>query len=179
MLAGRILAGGLLLVLGRRLFWFYVAVLGFAAGLTLASRVFHVQPEWMQLVIGIMFGIVGAILAFFFQEIAIVVAGFLAGASIALTLMAGLTGNPNAGGEVVTWVAFILGGVAGAALAAMLFDWALIILSSLAGALLITEGLQQTGPIGWLIAGGLFILGIIIQVNLERPPQPEHKSSTA
>src|SRR5258706_1200591 len=106
MLAGRILAGGLLLVLGRRLFWFYVAVLGFAAGLTLASRVFHVQPEWMQLVIGIMFGIVGAILAFFFQEIAIVVAGFLAGASIPLTLMGGLTRHPQPGCQGGTSVAF-------------------------------------------------------------------------
>ncbi len=179
MLAGRILAGGLLLVLGRKLFWFYVALLGFAAGLTLASRVFHVQPEWMQLVIGLTFGIVGAILAYFFQEIAIVVAGFLAGASITLSLMASLTGNPNPGGDVVTWVAFILGGIAGATLAAMLFDWALIILSSLAGALLITEGLRQTGPISWLIAGGLFILGVIIQASLDRPPRSEQSSSTA
>ena len=56
----RILAGGLLLVLGRKLFWLYVALLGFAAGLTVASQLFHIQQEWLQLVIGIAFGIVGA-----------------------------------------------------------------------------------------------------------------------
>jgi hypothetical protein len=86
MLIGRILAGALLLVLGRKLFWLFVAVVGFATGLMLATRFFQTQPEWLQLLIGIGFGLVGALLAYFFQEIAIAVAGFLAGGYIALSL---------------------------------------------------------------------------------------------
>jgi len=174
MLPVKVLAGGLLLVLGRKLFWLYIAILGFVVGLMVASRLFQVQQEWLQLVIGIVFGIVGALLATFFQRFAIAVAGFLGGAYIATSLAASLGQN----GVALTWVLFFVGGFIGAILMAMLFDWALIILSSLAGALLVIEGLHLTGPIGWLIAGGLFILGLVIQAKLERPPRPARKNST-
>jgi hypothetical protein len=174
MLVIKVLAGVLLLVLGRKLFWLYIAVLGFVAGLTVASSLFQVQQVWLQLVIGIAFGIIGALLAYFFQYGAIAVAGFLGGAYIAISLATGL----GQSGAALTWVLFFVGGIIGAILMVMLFDWALIILSSLAGALLVTEGLHLTGPIGWLIAGGLLILGIVIQANLERPPRPARKNST-
>lgn len=178
MLIGRIVAGGLLLVLGRKLFWLFVAVVGFAIGLAFAERLFSAQPEWVQLVIGIVFGIVGAILAHFFQEIAIAVGGFLAGAYIALTLYASLSGAPAANGSGLGWILFFVGGIIGAVVAFMLFDWALIILSSLSGALLITEGFNLAGPMGWLAVIGLFILGVIIQANLERPPRRQTRSSS-
>ena len=174
MLPLKVLAGGLLLVLGRKLFWLYIAILGFVVGLMVASRLFQVQQEWLQLVIGIAFGIVGALLATFFQRFAIAAAGFLGGAYIATSLAASLGQN----GAALTWVLFFVGGFIGAILMAMLFDWALIILSSLAGALLVIEGFNLTGPIGWLIAIGLFILGIVIQTRLERPPRPERKNSS-
>jgi len=179
MFAGQIITGGLLLVLGRKLFWLYVALLGFAAGLTLASRVFNVQPEWLQLVIGIVFGIIGAILAYFFQEIAVALAGFLAGAAIAVALMSSITGAPAPTGDVTTWIVFFVGGVVGAILAVMLFDWALIILSSLVGALLVTQGLQQSGLIGWVITAVLFVVGVIIQASLEKPHWRHHTTTTA
>jgi hypothetical protein len=178
MFAGRILAGGLLLVLGRKLFWLYVAILGFVTGLTVASRLFNVQPEWLQLVIAIGFGILGAVLAYFFQEIAVAVAGFLVGAYVALTLVANFAGNAVQNGDTLNWVLFFAGGIIGAVLAVMLFDWALIILTSLAGALLVTEGLAITGTVGWLVAAGLFILGIIIQANLEQPPRHHTHTTT-
>ncbi len=171
MFAGRILAGGLLLVLGRKLFWLFVAILGFAAGLTVAARLFHVQPEWLQLVIAIAVGILGALLAYFLEKIAIAVSGFLGGAYIATSLAISLAGNMEPKGDVLSWVFFIVGGIVGAVLAVMLFDWALIILSSLAGALLVMEGLKLTGPVGWLIALGLFIVGIVIQSRINKPPR--------
>lgn len=177
MIPARIIAGGLLLVLGRKLFWFYVALLGFVAGLTVAGRLFHIQPEWVQIVIGIGFGVIGAVLAYFFQEIAIAVAGFLAGAYIAITLLTNLGGNPTPGNDALTWVVFLVGGIIGAALAFLLFDWALIVLTSLAGALLVVEGLSMTGLVSWLVVAGLFILGVIIQSSLERPPRQQTRST--
>jgi hypothetical protein len=178
MFIGRILAGSLLLVLGRKLFWLYVAILGFATGLSAASRLFNIEPEWLQLVVAIGFGIVGALLAYFFQTIAIAVAGFLAGAYLALSLATGITGTVPPNGDTLSWVLFFVGGIIGTVLAVMLFDWALIILTSLAGALLVTEGLAMTGTIGWLVTAGLFILGIIIQANLEQPPRHQTRSTT-
>lgn len=178
MFAGRILAGGLLLVLGRKLFWLFVAILGFAAGLTVAARLFHVQPEWLQLVTGLAVGILGALLAYFLEKVAIAVAGFLGGAYIATSLAISLAGNMGQQGDVLSWVFFIVGGIVGAVLAVMLFDWALIILSSLAGALLVMEGLKLTGPVGWLIALGLFIVGIVIQSRINGPPRRKNTTPT-
>ena len=177
MLAGRILAGALLLVLGRKLFWLFVALVGFATGLAVAARFFQTQPEWLQLLIGIGFGIIGAALAYFFQEIAIAVAGFLAGGYIALTLMGIIVGRTVPSNDTFTWVLFVVGGIIGAILAFMLFDWALIILSSFVGALLVIEGLQLAGAIGWLVAAVLFVLGVIIQSRLERPPRPQRRTT--
>lgn len=173
MFAGKILAGGLLLVLGRKLFWLYVALLGFATGLTVASRLFNVQPEWMQLVIGIGMGILGAALAYYFQEFAVAVAGFFGGAYVATGLLALFPYTPSPSGDVVTWILFIVGGVIGAILAIMLFDWALIILTSVAGALLMVEGLSLTAPWAGLIAIGLSMIGVIIQAGLQRLPQKQ------
>jgi hypothetical protein len=180
MFAGRILAGALLLVLGRKLFWLYVAILGFAAGLSVAARFFQAQPEWVQLVIGIVFGLVGAVLAYFFQGIAVAVAGFLAGAYVALSLVAGPSLNATADGDGLAWILFFVGGIIGAVLAIMLFDWALIILSSLTGAMMVTEGLNLAGdPFGWLLTAGLFVLGVIIQSRLERPARQQRTTTSA
>ncbi|MGC1378698.1 MAG: DUF4203 domain-containing protein, partial [Anaerolineales bacterium] len=137
MLIEQILAGGLLLVLGRKLFWLYLAILGFVTGLTISSGYFHVQPEWLQLVIGIGFGILGALLAYFFQGVAVIVAGFEGGGSIATSLLTVFAYTTARAGDALFLEVFIVGGVIGAVLALMFFDWALIILTSLAGALLI------------------------------------------
>ena len=174
MFVGRILAGGLLLVLGRKLFWLYVALLGFAAGVTAAQQLFHVEPEWMQLLIGIVLGILGALLAYFFQEIAIAVGGFFGGAYVATSLLSVFAYAPGQTNDVLTWTLFILGGIVGAILAVMLFDWALIILTSVAGALLVVEGLSLTTTWASVVTVVLAILGVVIQAGIQRlPPRRE------
>jgi hypothetical protein len=169
MLIERIVAGGLLLVLGRKLFWLYLAILGFVTGLTMSSRYFHVQPEWLQIVIGIGVGILGALLAYFFQGVAVLVAGFEGGGSIATSLLTVFAYNTNHTGDALFLGVFITGGVIGAILALVFFDWALIILTSLAGALLILDGLKLTMPGAWLMALALFIVGVVAQASIQRP----------
>lgn len=179
MFAGQILAGALLLVLGRKLFWLYVAVLGFATGLTVASRLFNVQPEWVQLLIGIGFGLFGALLAYFFQEVAVAVAGFMGGSYVATSLLASFGYNAGQAGDMLVWGLFIAGGIIGAVLAIMLFDWALILLTSLAGAMLVVEGLSMTLPGNWLIVVVLFAIGVIIQAGIEGLNPREDRATTA
>ncbi len=164
MLVGRVLAGGLLLVLGRKLFWLYVAVLGFAAGLTVASNLFHIQQEGLALLIGLACGLIGALLAYFFQHIAIGLAGFLAGAYITSSLMNFLGLHPG----LLGWLLFVVGGVIGAILMSVLFEWALIFLTSAVGTLLILEAFQVSGWIGWLAGIVLFVIGLVIQTSVER-----------
>lgn len=178
MFLGRILAGGLLLVIGRKLFWLYVGILGFVAGLTASERLFHVQPEWVQLLVGIALGIIGALLAYFFQEIAIAVAGFFAGAYLASSFSTMLAVNPGQTGDVLTWILFIVGGLLGAFLAVMVFDWALIVLTSVTGAMLVVEGLSIAAPWAFWSMVGLAVVGVIIQAGLEPPRYTHHREIT-
>jgi len=160
----RILIGILVLALGRRLFWLFVGVVGFAAGATLAARYFQVEPEWLILVIALAAGLVGALLAVFLQQVAIGLAGFVGGGYIALYLVNALgwaAGRPP-------WLPFVIGGIIGLVLMILLFDWALIVLSSLTGAGLIVEALQLRPAIEGLLFILLVIVGVVIQAGLLR-----------
>ena len=155
----RVVIGGLLLVLGRKLFWLFVAASGFAAGLAVATQLLHLQPEWVALLVGLAGGVLGALVAVFLQRLAVGVAGFLAGAYIAVSLATTL----GVTGTAVVWIVLIIGGILGAALIVGVFEWALIGLSSLAGAALIVEGLLLKPGTALLAGAVLFIVGVIIQ----------------
>ncbi len=158
-----LILGGILLILGRKFFWLFVGILGFLAGLNLATRLLAGRPEWVILLVAIVAGFIGAGLAIFFQRLAIALAGFLAGGYILVSLLAVL--GLDAGGALY-WVLYIIGGIIGAVLTTVLFDWALIVLSSIAGANLIVTALNLTPPAHafWLVL--LAIVGVIIQALL-------------
>ena len=160
----RIFAGIALLVAGRRLFWLFVGIIGFMAGVRIASHFFPGQPEWMILAMALAAGVLGALLALFLQWLAIGLAGFSVGAYIVLSLVH-LSGWRTNG---IDWVFLLIGGVLGTLFIIILFDWALIILSSLAGAGLITESLHIERGIGTLLFIGLFIVGVLLQSRLMR-----------
>jgi hypothetical protein len=160
----RILVGIALLILGRKLFWLFVAAAGFIAGFNIATRFFSGLNEWTALAIAVVAALIGAVLAIFVQKIAIAIAGFLMGGFFTFELLRGLAAVP----EPWSWVAYLVGGVIAAILVVALFDWALIILSSVAGALLITQGLTISPSMSPLLTLGLVIVGIIIQAALMR-----------
>jgi hypothetical protein len=150
--------GGALLVAGRKLFWLFVGAAGFVTGFQLTTRFFQ-GPEGVAIIVGLVVGALFAILAIFLQTIAIGIAGFLAGGYILQTLTAMLGFDTLA----LTWIIYIIGGIIGVLLVSFLFDWAIITLSSLAGASLVVEAfhLQHMGNgLTFLI---LFIAGVIIQ----------------
>ncbi len=158
----RLAIGAALIILGRKLFWLFVAAVGFAAGWAVASDLLHVQPEWLALVLALAAGALGALLAQFVQKLAIGLAGFLAGAFLAVSLatLLNLQATPFA------WLALVIGGVLGAVLLGVAFEWTLIGLSSLAGAMLVAGALDLTSTMHLLVLGGLFVLGVIIQSAL-------------
>jgi hypothetical protein len=162
----RLLIGGFLLLLGRKLFWLFVAAVGFAAGWAVATNLLHVQPDWVALVLAVVVGVVGALLAHFVSRVAIGLAGFLAGGFLTLSLVGLLDLQADWWG----WVAFIVGGILGALLLGAALDWALIGLSSLAGAFLIGEVLEDAVNLSstahLLVLVGLFVVGVIIQAAM-------------
>jgi len=156
-----LILGVALLVAGRNLFWLFVGAAGFVTGMQLATQ-FWQGPELLAIIIGLVVGVIFALLAIFLQSVAIGIAGFLAGGYI-LTVLAGMMGlNQGA----FSWIVYIIGGIIGVLLVIFLFDWAIITLSSLAGASLITQALLLPNGIGGVIFIALVIVGVVIQGSM-------------
>jgi hypothetical protein len=164
LLIPEILVGIFLLILGRKLFWLFVAGVGFFAATSFTSQLFGNQPEWFKLIIALATGIIGALLAIFLQRIAIGIAGFLAGGYLTISLLDIL------GVELarLAWLPLIVGGFVGALLVLLLFDWALIILSSLVGASLISQAIPLEPPLGAVLFIGSLCVGTVTQTGMMR-----------
>lgn len=157
-----IVAGIILLLFGRRLFWLFVALAGFLAGWTFAKENLDIHPESSLLLVAIVVGLISALVAIFLQKFAVALAGFLSGGYLALSLALAL-GYKSAG-----TIVFIFGGVIGGLLFWAVFDWALIVLASLMGALLITQAFQNHQLNNAFLLGifiGSFVIGVVIQAG--------------
>lgn len=157
-----LVAGVLLLVAGRRLFWLFVGLVGFFAGLRFAPVVLSGQPEWMQWLIAALFGLAGMFLAIVLQRFAVAVAGFLVGGFFAADLFGIDLAHPGLAEILV----FAVGGILAAALSLWLFEGALIFLSSLVGAGLIVDALGVRPGTSNLALIGLTVLGILVQAGI-------------
>jgi len=160
-----VLVGVAILLLGRRLFWLFVAAMGFVFGAQIAAQVMHEPASSpVVLLVAILFGIVGGLLAILLQKFAIGLAGFIAGGRIAQGLAAAFFAHPPS-----TQIIFLIGGILGAIIFVVLFDWALIFFSSVEGAHLITSAiiLPQTGRVILFIV--LVVIGIGVQSSMLSP----------
>src|SRR5207237_10003458 len=114
-----VLIGAVILFFGRKLFWLCVAAVGFAAGVEVAPHLVHEPSVVLQLSVAVVFGFIGALLAMFLQQIAIAIAGFLAGGKLALALVTAFLGH----GANYPGVTFILAGIIGAILLLSWLAW--------------------------------------------------------
>lgn len=159
-----LLVGIALLLFGRRLFWLFVAALGFAVGLQLAPYLMQNPPLWLSLAVSLVLGLVGALLAFLLQKLAIGVAGFLVGGRIAVAVVAAFMVQH----AQYYGITFVIGGILGAILLLLLFDWALIIFSSIEGARLIASSVHLPSTGLTILVVVLTIFGIIVQATFFR-----------
>ena len=157
-----ILIGAVLLLCGRRLFWLFVAAIGFWIGFQITPTLVQHPPEWLTLVVAVVLGILGAVLALVLQKIAIAVAGFLVGGKIATAIMAAFVATH----AHHTGIVFVVGGIVGALLLLVLFDWALIVFSAVAGAELILDHLHVPTRGATIIFVALVIVGIVVQAAM-------------
>ena len=151
--------GSLLLLMGRRLFWLFVSGLGFFAGFQLATVLLLSQPDWMKIVLGVFAGALGVVIMIFMQKVAIVYAGFFAGGYLLNSLWF-MLGIPI---RLPILLLYCIGGVLGAVMSYLLFDQALIILTSLVGAVFIIESVDVLPSWQMLLFVLLTGVGIIIQ----------------
>jgi hypothetical protein len=156
--------GVILLFFGRKLFWLCVAAIGFAAGLEVAPHLFHSPSTIFTLILALFLGLAGALLAVFLQKIAIAVAGFLTGGKLAAAIAATFfVQHANYAG-----ITFLIGGVIGALLLLSLFDWALIIVSSIVGAHLLQSAISLPASGSAILFVVLAIAGMIVQAAFLR-----------
>jgi len=154
-----VVLGVVILFFGRKLFWLCVAAVGFAAGLQIAPLLVNDASSLLALVIAVVFGILGALLALFIQKIAIALLGFLAGGKLATAIAAAFFVQHAQYSTII----FVIGGIIGAILLLAVFGWALIVVSSFIGAYLIQSAIVLPPTGLTLVFIGLAILGIFVQ----------------
>lgn len=156
-----IFLGFVVLLTGRKLFWLFIAALGFLAGASLGPRFIEADPAWLIWVFSLGLGVVGALLAVFLKRLAIAIAGFVGGWYLMMTLATTFDwhlGNAD-------WVLYLIGGLILSGVVSSLYDWALIFLSSIVGALAIVQGLDLSlSPVVIsLILLALIVAGVSVQ----------------
>jgi hypothetical protein len=158
-----LVAGGLLLFFGKRLFWLAAALVAFLFSWQLIGDL--LGPMW-SFILAVVLGIVFAWLAIKFIRIAVYIVAFLAGAS-ALPLLMGTFGVDMSGLFLA-----VIGGAIGLILVAVAFDWGLILITAWAGASAVTFALEK-----WVSFGGgfstviflvLMIVGLLWQASRKR-----------
>jgi hypothetical protein len=96
------------------------------------------------------------------------VAGFLAGGQLGVELFTVLSRSP----DQAVWLVFLLGGVIGAVVLLLVFDWALILLSSVLGASMVAQGLAGRSELSGILFIVLAIVGVVVQAGMMRRRVP-------
>lgn len=156
-----VILGALLLFFGRKLFWLCLALLGFFFTFGLVSELTEEASESLTLFLAVGLGVVGALLAVFLQKIAVGAAGFLFGGGATLFLIDFYA--LEVGGLELLLV--LVGAVVAAFLAFKLFEVALVVLSSLVGAALISQAIGLSPGASGILFVVLAIVGIAWQMG--------------
>jgi len=154
-----VIIGVVILFFGRKLFWLCVAAVGFAVGVKIAPLLVNESSSLLALLIALIFGVLGALLALFLQKVAIAVLGFLAGGKLATAIAAAFFVQYAQYSTII----FAIGGIIGAILLLALFGWALIVVSSFIGAYLIQSAIVLPPTGSTLVFIGLAMVGIFVQ----------------
>ncbi len=154
-----VLVGAALVLAGRRIFWLALGAAAFTAG-ALLSTYLPVQLEaGGRLVLALLCALVGVLIASFIRRTGVALGGFLIGALAGFYLAQAY--SPGVGG--ILFLGSGIGALVGWVLARRLVNAALIILSSLMGAMLLVQQTPLTQP---LAGGALLVLclgGIALQ----------------
>lgn len=157
-----ILLGTVLLAAGQKLFWLFVAAVGFWAGFNITPFLFFGASTWQLMFVGLVGGLLGLLSAIFLQGAAIILTGFMAGTYIFFSI----TRLLGWGGGYFWWVFLFLNGIMGSVLLTVFFNPALIVITALTGAMLIVQDIPYDSFLKVILLSCLFVLGLFIQLQL-------------
>jgi hypothetical protein len=158
-----IIAGVLLLILGSRMLWLFLGVVGFIAARGLVAAYLPDIPEEQAIAISAGAAALALALAFLVRKIAVLVGGFLGGGYVGWVVW----GMIGAGADGIPWMAVVLGGVLGILVAHFLVKFALTVLSIAVGAGLIAMTLPA-GAVQIAVFVLLVVMGFAIQAGMFR-----------
>ncbi len=165
-----IVLGFVSLIGGSQLPWMFVGTIGFLVGSILANFFQFNSSEIQVLTVASAAGMVGIFLTYYLRRIMVLLAGFLAGGYISLTLPTVLGWKAI----LADWQAFIL---VGAACAVILLLWrslALILVSGVLGATLVIQNFNIPSVSKEAMFVVLIIFGLTAQyVLLQYTMRPE------
>jgi hypothetical protein len=156
-----VVAGLLLLLVGRKAFWFFLGLAGIAFALAFIPRYFPDLSQQTLLIVSVGAGVVGGALAFALAKVLVWVGGFVGGGYLGIILWQTVAPGPG-----FPWGAALIGGVLGMLSAKFLFESVLVLASSAMGAALLVHVSGLEGTLGLAALVVLTAVGIIVQGRL-------------
>ena len=169
-----VVAGVLLLLLGRRLYTALLGLVGFFVVYGVPEDVLAL-PDDMRLPVAVGVGVLAALLAFIVRKFAVALAGALLGAGGALWAI-GISGVEW---DPLWWIAVAVAAALGAWLLRVVFDTALIVVSSFVGALLIVAAIGLEGTPAHVAVAVLIVVGVAFQMGRRRAADKGAKKAAA
>lgn len=169
-----VVAGLLLLLLGRQLYTALLGLLGFFVSYGMLADV-ATLPSDVRLLVAVGIGVVSALLAFVVRKVAVAVAGAMLGAGAALWA----SGFYGLKVEVLWWVVTAVAALLGAWLLRQVFETALIVVSSFIGALLIVAAVDLQGLPAHAAVAVLIVAGVAFQMRRRRGEERGRKRASA
>jgi hypothetical protein len=156
MLIIRAVIGGVFLLLGRELNFFFAAVMAAFIGLRLTPFLPVGWPRWSQYAFIAGLALLAAALTVLRKRAGYVLSGFLIGASVLVEYF-------EPGVLTLPVLPFLFGGVLGALIFGFFTEWALMVVSCLVGAYVLTNLFALPPNARILVGAGLFIIGAVTQ----------------
>ena len=169
-----VVAGVLLLLLGRRLYTALLGLVGFFVVYGVPEDVLAL-PDDMRLPVAVGVGVLAALLAFIVRKFAVALAGALLGAGGALWAI----GVSGVEWDPLWWIAVAVAAALGAWLLRVVFDTALIVVSSFVGALLIVAAIGLEGTPAHVAVAVLIVVGVAFQMGRRRAADKGAKKASA
>ncbi len=158
-----VVAGLILLLLGRRLYTALIGLVGFFVVYGVPSEVLILSGE-LRLLLAIGVGVLAALLAFIVRQVAVALAGALLGAGAALWAISFF----GIQWDVLWWIVIAAAAVFGAWVLRVVFETALIVVSSFIGALLIMAASGLDGLPAHAGVALLIVVGVAFQMRRRR-----------
>ncbi len=161
MLIIRGIIGGIILFLGRELNFLFAGGMAALVAFRLTPKLPSSLPSWADYAFIIGMAVIVAAVVIANERAGYFISGFFAGGYILMERF-----EPG----VLTFpvLPFLVGSVIGAVVIGFFTEWALIVITSLIGAIYATSLFTLGQTAETLVAGGLFVIGALTQVILMR-----------